>query len=49
MKTVIGGILYKGRADMSAKAKVKWVEMLVVEDTTQRQEGVRGAKVIPDP
>lgn len=44
-----GGLVYKGRADMMAKDKGKWVDMLAVEDALTQVKGIRAAKVLPDP
>lgn len=43
------GVVYKGRADMMAKVKGKWVDMLDVEDQLSQLPGVRAAKILPDP
>jgi len=42
------GFVYKGRADMMAKSKGKWVDMLALEDGVQRLDGVHSTKIVPD-
>lgn len=49
VRRVPGGLIYKGRADMMAKERGKWVDMLAVEDALQRLNGVAGARVLADP
>eukprot|EP00928_Gymnodinium_smaydae_P021165 TRINITY_DN18239_c0_g5_i1.p1 TRINITY_DN18239_c0_g5~~TRINITY_DN18239_c0_g5_i1.p1 ORF type:complete len:1675 (-),score=293.08 TRINITY_DN18239_c0_g5_i1:142-5031(-) len=49
VRRVPGGIVYKGRADMMAKDKGKWVDMFAVEENISRVESVRAAKIVPDP
>eukprot|EP00929_Paragymnodinium_shiwhaense_P029956 TRINITY_DN17063_c0_g1_i1.p1 TRINITY_DN17063_c0_g1~~TRINITY_DN17063_c0_g1_i1.p1 ORF type:complete len:1678 (+),score=343.86 TRINITY_DN17063_c0_g1_i1:108-5141(+) len=44
-----GGIQYKGRADMMAKHKGKWVDMLAMEDQLAQLQGVKEARLVADP
>jgi len=48
VRRVERGVIYKGRADMMAKDRGKWVDMNAIEDSILRLEGVQAAKVVPD-
>ncbi|CAE8697688.1 unnamed protein product, partial [Polarella glacialis] len=44
-----GRIEFRGRADMTAKERGKWVDLLAVEEALQSLDGVTEAAMLPDP
>lgn len=49
VRRIPGGLAYKGRADMMAKDKGKWVDMVSVEDALLGLSEVVEAKITSDP